>query len=216
MVVFSLIFGQFAKLPSDGIPYPVFTYAALLPWQLFASAVNRSGMSLVGSSNLLTKVYFPRLILPLAATLASVVDFAISLVVLSVLLAIFHVWPSWHLLFLPLFTLLAILTALAVGIWLAALNVRYRDVTYIMAFLIQISLYVSPVAYSSRLVPSGTWTLIYALNPLAGVIQGFRWALVRGPAPDATLLVSVAIVLVLLVSGVYYFRRTEKTFADVV
>jgi lipopolysaccharide transport system permease protein len=216
MIVFSIIFGQFAKLPSDGIPYPVFTYAALLPWQLWASAVNRAGNSLVGSSNLLTKVYFPRLILPLAATLASVVDFGVSLAVLFVLLAIFRVWPSWPLLLLPLFTALAILTSLAVGIWLAALNVRYRDVTYVMAFLIQISLYVSPVAYSSHLVPSGKWRLIYALNPLAGVIQGFRWALVRGPAPDATLLVGVAVVLVLLITGIYYFRRTEKTFGDVV
>jgi lipopolysaccharide transport system permease protein len=215
MVLFSIIFGQFAKLPSGGVPYAVFTYSALLPWQLFASAVTRSGNSLVGSTNLLNKVYFPRLILPLAATLASVVDFAISLVVLFVLLVVFQVWPSWPILLLPLFTAMAILTALAVGIWLAALNVRYRDVTYVIPFLVQISLFVSPVAYSSGLVPS-RWRLIYELNPLAGVIQGFRWGLARGPAPNASLLLSMAIVLVVLISGVYFFRRTEKTFSDVV
>ena len=216
MVVFTVIFGQFAKLPSDGVPYAIFTYSGLLPWQLFSSSVIRSSNSLVVNANLVTKVYFPRLVLPLAATLAGVVDFAISLVVLFVFLAIFRIWPGWQILFLPLFTLLAILVALSVGIWLAALNVRYRDVTYMVPFLVQISLYLSPVAYSSRLVPGGTWKLVYALNPLVGVIQGFRWALLRGPAPDWTLLVSVTMVLVLLVSGVYYFRRTEKTFADVV
>lgn len=216
MVVFTVIFGQFAKLPSDGVPYAIFTYSGLLPWQLFSSSVIRSSNSLVANANLVTKVYFPRLVLPLAATLAGVVDFAISLVVLFVFLAIFRILPGWQIVFLPLFTLLAILVALSVGIWLAALNVRYRDVTYIVPFLVQISLYLSPVAYSSRLVPGGTWKFVYALNPLVGVIQGFRWALLRGPAPDWTLLVSVTVVLVLLVSGVYYFRRTEKTFADVI
>jgi lipopolysaccharide transport system permease protein len=216
MIIFTVIFGRLAKLPSEGVPYAVFTYAALLPWQLFSQAVSRSSASLVSNSSLITKVYFPRLVLPIAATLATVVDFAISLVVFFGLLAVFRIWPGWPLLFLPLLIVLAVLTGLAVGIWLAALNVRYRDVAYVTPFLIQISLYLSPVAYSSQLVPQGPWRLLYALNPLAGLIQGFRWSLARGPAPDSMLLVSVAVVLVVLVTGVYYFRRTERSFADVV
>lgn len=216
MVVFTVIFGRFAKLPSDGVPYAIFTYSALLPWLLFSAAVTRSANSLVSSSNLLTKVYFPRLVLPVAATFANVVDFGVSLVVFFGLLVVYRVWPGWPLLALPLLILLTIATALAFGIWLAALNVRFRDVAYVLPFLIQLSLYLSPVAYSAQLVPSGPWRFAYALNPLAGLIQGFRWALVRGPAPDYMLAVSVAVVLILLVSGVYYFRRAEKTFADIV
>ena len=215
MVVFTVIFGRLAKLPSDGIPYAVFTYSALLPWTLFSTAVTRSATSLVSSSSILTKVYFPRLVLPVAAICANVVDFAVSLVVFFGLLAIFGIWPGWPLIFLPLFVLLTIATTLAFGVWLAALNVRYRDVGYVLPFLIQLSLYLSPVAYSAQLVPSGAWRLAYSLNPLAGLIQGFRWTLVKGPAPDSMLLISVAIVSVLLVTGIYYFRRTEKTFADV-
>jgi lipopolysaccharide transport system permease protein len=216
MVIFTVIFGRLAKLPSEGVPYAVFTYAALLPWQLFSQSVSRSAASLVSNSSLITKVYFPRLVLPTAATLPSVVDFCISLVVFFILLAYFRIWPGWPLLLLPFFVLLAVLTALAVGVWLAALNVRYRDITYVTPFLIQISLYLSPVAYSSQLVPAGPWRVIYALNPLAGLIQGFRWCLVKGPAPDAMLFVSVAVVIFLLITGVYYFRRTERSFADVV
>lgn len=216
MVIFTVIFGRLAKLPSEGVPYAVFTYAALLPWQLFSQAVSRTASCLVSNSSLITKVYFPRLVLPPAATLPSVVDFGISLIVFFGLLAIFRIWPGWPILALPLFVILAILTALAVGIWLAALNVRYRDIAYVTPFLIQISLYLSPVAYSSQLVPAGPWRVVYALNPLAGLIQGFRWALARGPVPDASLLISIFVVACLLVSGVYYFRRTERTFADVV
>ena len=215
MVVFTLIFGRIAKLPSDGVPYAVFTYSALLPWQLFSTAVTRSANSLVSSSSILTKVYFPRLVLPVAAIFANVVDFGISLVVFFGLLAIFRIWPGWPLLFLPLFILLTIATTLAFGIWLAALNVRYRDVGYVLPFLVQLSLFLSPVAYSANLVPSGAWRIAYSFNPLAGLIQGFRWVLVKGPAPDSMLLISVAVVTILLVSGIYYFRRTEKTFADV-
>jgi len=215
MLVFTAIFGRLAKLPSDGIPYAVFTYSALLPWTLFSTAVTRSASSLVSSSSILTKVYFPRLVLPVAAIFANLVDFAISLVVFFGLLAVFRIWPGWPLIFLPLFILMTIATTLAFGIWLAALNIRYRDVAYVLPFLIQLSLYLSPVAYSTQLVPSGAWRLVYSLNPLAGLIQGFRWALVKGPAPDSMLLISIAIVAALLVSGIYYFRRTEKTFADV-
>jgi lipopolysaccharide transport system permease protein len=216
MVVFTVVFGRFARLPSGGVPYAVFTYSALLPWQLFSTALTRSANSLLTSSSLLTKVYFPRLVLPVAATLANVVDFAISLVVFFGLLAVFRIWPGWPILVLPLLVLLTIATALAFGIWLAALNVRYRDVGYVLPFMIQLSLYISPVAYSAQLVPSGPWRVAYALNPLAGLIQAYRWALIRGPVPDYTLLISVAMVAFLLVSGIYYFRRIEKTFADVV
>jgi lipopolysaccharide transport system permease protein len=216
MVVFTVVFGRFARLPSEGVPYAVFTYSALLPWQLFSTALTRSANSLLTSSSLLTKVYFPRLVLPVAATLANVVDFAISLVVFFGLLAVFRIWPGWPILALPLLVLLTIATALAFGIWLAALNVRYRDVGYVLPFMIQLSLYISPVAYSAQLVPSGPWRVAYALNPLAGLIQAYRWALIRGPVPDYTLLISVAMVAILLVSGIYYFRRIEKTFADVV
>lgn len=216
MIVFTVIFGRLARLPSDGVPYAVFTYSALLPWQLFSTAVTRSANSLLTSSSLLTKVYFPRLVLPIAATLAMVVDFAVSLVVFFGLLVVFRIWPGWPLLFLPLFILLAIAASLAVGIWLAALNVRFRDIAYVTPFLIQLSLYLSPVAYSAQLVPGGVWRYVYALNPLVGVIQGFRWSLVKGPGPDSTLLVSLVVVSALLLSGIYYFRRTEKTFADIV
>jgi lipopolysaccharide transport system permease protein len=216
MLVFTIIFGRFARLPSEGIPYAVFTYAAILPWQLFSTAVTRSANSLLTSSSLLTKVYFPRLVLPVAATLAMAVDFVISLVVFFGLLAYFRVWPGWPLLFLPLFIGLVIATSLAFGIWLAAVNVRYRDIAYITPFLIQLSLYLSPVAYSVQLIPAGPWRYAYALNPLAGLIQGFRWSLLGARPPDFMLLESIAVVAVLLVSGIYYFRRTEKTFADVV
>jgi homopolymeric O-antigen transport system permease protein len=216
MLVFTLIFGRFARLPSDGVPYAVFTYSALLPWQLFSTATTRSANSLLSSSSLLTKVYFPRLVLPVGATLAIVVDFLISLAVFFVLMAIFHVWPGWPIVFLPLFIVFAIFTSLAFGIWLAALNVRYRDIAYVTPFLIQLSLYLSPVAYSTQLIPGGAWRYAYALNPLAGLIEGFRWSLLGGRPPDFMLPVSIAVVTVLLVSGIYYFRRTEKTFADVI
>ena len=216
MVIFSVIFGQLAKLPSDGIPYPVFSYAALLPWQLFAGALQRAGTSLVGNSNLITKVYFPRLVIPISAVAAGLVDFGISFVVLLGLMAFYGITPTWAILTLPLFVLLAALTALAVGLWLSALNVQYRDVQHMIPFLVQAWMYASPVAYSAGLIPSGPWRIIYGLNPLAGVIQGFRWALLGGNPPDELMAVSAVIVLVLLASGLFYFRRMEKTFADVV
>jgi lipopolysaccharide transport system permease protein len=216
MVIFSVIFGNLAKLPSEGIPYPVFSYAALLPWDLFAGALQRAGISLVGNSNLITKVYFPRLVIPISAVVAGLVDFAISFVVLLGLMFFYHITPTWAILTIPLFALLAVLTALAVSLWLSALNVQYRDVQYMIPFLIQAWMYASPVAYSVGLIPSGAWRIIYGLNPLAGVIQGFRWALLGAAPPGQLIVVSVIIVLILLVSGLFYFKRMERTFADIV
>ena len=216
MVIFSVIFGQLAKLPSDGIPYPVFSYAALLPWGLFSGALQRAGTSLVTNANLITKVYFPRLVIPISAVAAGLVDFVISFVVLFGLILCYKVTLTLMIFTIPLFVLLAILTALAVSLWLSALNVQYRDVQHMIPFLIQAWMYASPVAYSAGLIPTGPWRIIYGLNPLAGVIQGFRWALLGGNPPDELMVISVIIVLLLLVSGLLYFRRMEKTFADVV
>ena len=216
MVIFSVIFGNLAKLPSDGIPYPVFSFAALLPWQLFAGALQRAGTSLVTNSNLITKVYFPRLIIPMSAVAAGVVDFIISFIILLGLMIYYRITPTWAILSIPFLVLFALLTALAVSLWLSALNVQYRDVQHMIPFIIQAWMYASPVAYSAGLIPSGIWRIIYGLNPLAGVIQGFRWALLGATPPDELMLVSVVIVVILLVSGLYYFSHMEKTFADVV
>ncbi len=216
MVIFSVIFGQLANLPSDGIPYPVFSYAALLPWGLFSGALQRAGTSLVANSNLITKVYFPRLVIPISAVAAGLLDFLIAFVVLLGLMFFYKIQLTWMILMIPLFMLLAVLTALAVSLWLSALNVQYRDVQHIIPFLIQAWMYASPVAYSAGLIPTGPWRILYGLNPLAGVIQGFRWALLGASPPDELLVVSIVIVLILLVSGLYYFRRMERTFADVI
>jgi lipopolysaccharide transport system permease protein len=216
MVIFSVIFGQLAKLPSDGIPYPVFSFAALLPWQLFAGALQRSGTSLVGDANLLTKVYFPRLVIPISAVTACLVDFVISFVVLIGLMFFYKIKLTWAVLTLPLLILLALATALAVGLWLSALNVQYRDFQYVIPFLVQAWMFISPVAYSTGLIPGGKWRIIYGLNPMAGVIDGFRWALLGTAPPDELMVASVMIVVVLLIGGLYYFKRMEKTFADVV
>ena len=216
MVVFSIFLGHLAKVPSDGIPYPLFTYCALLPWQLFAFALSESSSSLVASERLITKVYFPRLVVPIAAVLAGLADFAIAFSILLVMMPYYGLWPGWRVLFLPLFLLLAVLTALGVGLWLSALNVQYRDVRYTITFLAQFWLFLTPVAYPSSLVPE-RWRLIYGLNPMAGVVEGFRWALLgKARSPGPLLLVSVLMVLAVLVGGLYYFRRTERTFADVV
>lgn len=215
MVVFSVIFGAFAQIPSDGVPYPVFAFAALLPWQLFASALTNAGNSLVGSQNLITKVYFPRLLIPLAAVLGGMVDFGIAFVVLLALMAFYGVVPTAAVVTLPLFVLLALATALAVGLWLSALNVQYRDVRYTIPFLTQLWMYATPVVYPSSIVPE-PWRALLGLNPLAGVVEGFRWALLGTPAPGALLWVSVAVVSVALVGGLLYFQRVESGFADVV
>jgi lipopolysaccharide transport system permease protein len=216
MVIFSIVFGQLAKLPSDGLPYPVFTYTALLPWTLFASGLQRSTTSLVTSSNLISKVYFPRLIIPTAAVLAPLVDFAVSSVILFAMLVFYRIIPGPAILMLPLFIALDLACALGVGLWFAALNVRYRDVSYILPFLVQVWLFATPVAYSISIVPE-QWRTLYALNPMVGVIEGFRWALLGTETDIAPLVaVSVGVTTVLLISGLYYFRRVEKSFADVV
>jgi lipopolysaccharide transport system permease protein len=214
MIIFSFIFGNLAKLPSDGIPYPLFSYAAVLPWQLFASALQRSSVSLVGNANLLTKIYFPRLIIPFSAVMASLVDFGIAFLVMICLMIYYQVWPTIMMLWIIPLSLLALITALAVSLWLSALNVLYRDVQHMIPFLIQFWMYASPVAYSANLIPTGAWRIVYGLNPMAGVIQGFRWALLGAQPPDILLVVSIVIVLILLISGLFYFRRMEKTFAD--
>jgi lipopolysaccharide transport system permease protein len=216
MLVFSLFFGRLAKVPSDGIPYPVFAFCALIPWQLFANALTESSNSLIGNQNLITKVYFPRLVIPLAAVLSGLVDFAIAFVILIGMMLYFGIVPGWSILVLPGFVLLAILTALAVGLWLSALNVQYRDVRYTMSFLIQFWLFATPVAYPSSLVPEN-WRAFYGINPMAGVVEGFRWALLgKTSPPGAMLWVSVVVVTILLIGGLYYFRRMEQQFADIV
>lgn len=216
MVIFSVVFGTLAKLPSNGLPYPIFTFTALLPWALFSNALQRSTTSLVGNSNLLTKIYFPRLIIPMSATLSPLVDFGVSFVILLLMMAYYGIALTPAIVTLPLFILLALLTALGVGLWFATLNVQYRDVSYIIPFLIQVWLYATPVAYSSSLVPD-RWKPLYGLNPMVGVVEGFRWALLgQGEGVGPLVLVSVVVVVVILVSGLFYFRRMEKTFADVV
>jgi len=216
MLLFTLFFGRLAKVPSDGIPYPLFSYAALLPWQLFAYALTESSNSVVANERLITKVYFPRLIVPLASILAGLVDFAIAFLLIIGMMVWYRVEPTWAILTLPFFVIFTILTALAVGLWLSALNVQYRDVRYTLTFIVQFWLIASPVAYSATLVPA-RWRLFYGLNPMAGVIEGFRWALLgKTPMPGAILWMSMAVVATVLVAGLYYYRRMEKTFADVV
>ena len=216
MLVFSLFFGRLAKVPSDGIPYPVFAFCALIPWQLFANALSESSNSLVGNQNLITKVYFPRLVIPIAAVLSGLVDFAIAFGILIGMMLYFGIVPGWAILVLPGFILLAVLTALAVGLWLSALNVQYRDVRYTMSFLVQFWLFATPVAYPSSLVPE-SWRAFYGINPMAGVVEGFRWALLgKTQPPGAMLWVSVLVVTILLIGGLFYFRRMEQQFADIV
>ncbi len=216
MVVFSLFFGRLAGIPSDGVPYPIFSYAAMLPWTYFATAMSNSSDSLVGSSNLLTKVYFPRLVIPLASVMPAFIDFAIAFVVLLGMMAFYGIAPTWNVVWLPAFLLLALITALGVGLWLSAMNVQYRDIRYAVPFLVQFWMFSSPVTYPSSIIPD-QWRALYGLNPMAGVIEGFRWALLgteTGPGPMTA--VSALAAIVLLLSGAFYFRRMEKTFADVV
>jgi lipopolysaccharide transport system permease protein len=216
MLVLGVIFGNFAKMPTEGIPRPIFTFTALLPWGLFSKALNDAGRSMLSNRNMITKIYFPRLIIPLSSVLGGVVDFLIQFGILILMMVIYGIAPTLNIWALPFFLLLSLATALGFGLWLSALNVLYRDVNYILPFLTQLWVLVTPVAYSSRVVPE-KWRLLYALNPMVGVVEGFRWALLgteTAPGPD--MILSVVISLVLLISGMYYFRRMERTFADMV
>lgn len=216
MVVFSVFFGRLAHMPSDGVPYPVFAFCALVPWQLFAFALTESSNSVVANQRLITKIYFPRLLMPLAALGVGLVDFAIAFVLLLGLAASYGLVPGLTLMTVPLWALLAVMTALSVGLWLSALNVKYRDVRYTVPFLTQIWLFASPVAYPTSIVPEA-WRAVYALNPMVGVVDGFRWALLgTTDPPHLTAAVSVGMVAVLMAGGLFYFRRMERTFADVV
>jgi lipopolysaccharide transport system permease protein len=216
MVIFTIIFGKFAKLPSDGLPYPVFAYCALLPWNYFAQSLSGSSDSLVGSSYLITKVYFPRLILPMSKVFAGLIDFAVAFVILIGMMVWYGITPTQGTLLLPVFMLIAMVTALGVGLWFTALNVKFRDVRFIVPFVTQFWMYASPVAYATSLVPE-RWRWVYGLNPMVGVIEGFRWALLGKAAPDpAMMLVSSSAVCIILVSGLFFFRKMETTFADVV
>ncbi|MDQ3605425.1 MAG: ABC transporter permease [Gemmatimonadota bacterium] len=216
MVVFSLFFGQLAKIPSDGVPYPVFSFAALVPWTFFANGLLLSGRSLVGSQNLIQKVYFPRLAIPIAAVLSGIVDFVLAFAVLLGLMLFYGMTPTTNMIFVPALLLLALVSALGVGLWLSALNVRYRDVGYIMPFLVQVWLFATPIAYPSSLLEE-PWRTVYGLNPMAGVVEGFRWALLgTETAPGAMIGVSAAVALVILLSGALHFRRMEAAFADIV
>ncbi len=216
MVVFTVFFGNFAKIPSDGVPYPIFAFTALLPWNLFAGALSHATISVVGSAQLISKVYFPRLIIPLSATMSGIVDFTIAFVILLGMMVWYGFAPTIGVLALPLFLLLALLTALAVGLWLTALDVQYRDVHYVIPFFIQLWMFVSPVVYPVSLVPA-KWRVLYSLNPMVGVIEGFRWALLGKESPHFGMMgVSVTVVVLLLFAGIVYFKRMERTFADVV
>lgn len=222
MVVFSIFFGELARVSSDGFPYPLFVYAGLLPWTLFANALNNASRSLVSHQNMVTKIYFPRLVLPLASVMAGVVDFLLAFLVLIGMMIYYNaagitqLTMNWAMLTLPLYLLLALVTALGVALWLSALYVKYRDVNYIIPFLSEVWKFVSPVVYSTTLIPTN-WQIVYAFNPMAGVVNGFRWALLgTQTAPDIRLAVSVLVALVLLVSGLFYFRNMEKSFADTI
>ena len=216
VLIFTVVFGILLQTPSQGLPYPLFAISALLPWQLFANALQRSSISLVGNANLITKIYFPRLAIPLSSVMAALVDFGVSFLVLIGMMVYYRFMPGWNMLWLPVIILFALLTALAVGLWLSAINVQYRDVQHMVPFIVQVWMYASPIVYPIEIIPEGIWRTLYGLNPMVGVIQSYRWALLGGDRPDATMLISIVVVLVLLVSGIYYFRRMEKTFADIV
>lgn len=216
MLIFSVFFGRLVKVPSDGIPYPLFSFAALVPWTFFANGLNLSSNSLISSANLLKKVYFPRLAIPLATVLAGIVDFVLAFTVLLGMIAFYGVRPTINIVWTPLLLLLALVTSLGVGLWLSALNVKYRDVRYVVPFLIQVWLFSTPVAYPSSLL-SEPWRTVYALNPMVGVVEGFRWALLgTNTAPGLMVLASAAAAVLILITGALYFRYMERTFADVV
>ncbi len=217
MIVFSVVFGNIAKLPSEGVPYPILVFAAMLPWQFFANSLSECSNSLITNSNLISKVYFPRLIVPSSAVVVSFVDFLISGIILLGLMAWYDFVPSWRILTLPLFIVVAFAASMGAGLWLASLNVQYRDFRYIVPFIVQFGLYISPVGFSSSVVPE-QWRLLYSLNPIVGVIDGFRWAILGGEShlylPGFML--SLGLVIFLFIGGIWYFRKMERTFADVI
>jgi lipopolysaccharide transport system permease protein len=216
MVVFSVFFGKLAKVPSDGIPYPIFSYTALVPWTFFAQGLAQASNSLVSHANLIKKVYFPRLAMPVARLLAGTVDFVLAFIVLLIMMLVYGILPTLNALWLPLFLLLALITSLGTALWLSAMNVQFRDVGYTVPFITQFWMFVTPIAYPSSLL-SEPWKTLYGINPMAGVVEGFRWALLgTDTAPGPIIIVSSLAALALLVSGAFYFRRMEKTFADVV
>lgn len=216
MLIFAVIFGRLIGVPSDGLPYPLFAYAALLPWSFFSLSMTQAGMSLIRDSNLISKIYFPRLVVPISSVLSGVVDFFVAFIVLLGLMAYYGIVPSLAALTIPLFLALALMSALGVSLWLSALNVKYRDIRYTIPFLVQIWLYATPVAYPSSLIPDN-WRLLYGLNPMVGVIEGFRWALLGAQNPDGWMIaISSAIVILLFIGGLFFFRRMEREFADIV
>jgi lipopolysaccharide transport system permease protein len=216
MVVFSIFFGRLAQIPSDGVPYPIFSYAALVPWTFFANALTQSSNSLVGSAQLIQKIYFPRLIVPIATVLSGVIDFFLAFVVLLGMMLYYGLFPTVNIIWLPLFLLLSVITSLAVGLWLSALNVQFRDVRYVVPFLTQFWMFSTPIAYPSSML-SEPWRTLYALNPMVGVIEGFRWALLDTQTePGPLVFVSALVALIILIGGAFYFRRMERTFADII
>jgi len=217
MVVFVFVFSKLAKLPSEGVPYPILVFAALLPWQFFSNAFTEAGNSLISNANMISKVYFPRLVIPTSAVIVSFVDFLISGIILVVLMIWYGFAPDWRIFALPLFIFIVFVAAMGAGLWIAALNVKYRDFRYIIPFVVQFGLYVSPVGFSSTIVPD-QWRLLYSINPMVGVIDGFRWAILGGNTPLywPGFLLSLFLVVVILVTGTYYFRKTEKSFADII
>lgn len=213
MLIFTLFFGSLAKIPSDGVPYPIFAYVALLPWTLFAESITRSTNSVVMNANILKKVYFPRIALPVSSVLSPLMDFAIAFIILVLMMAYYGITPTLNIIWLPLFILLAVVTSMGIGLWLSALNSRYRDFQYVVPFLVQIWMFASPVVYPASMVPS-SYQLLYGLNPMTGVIEGFRWTLLGSGSPGTTVFVSAAISMIILITGAFFFRRMEKTFAD--
>ncbi|MBF0123066.1 MAG: ABC transporter permease [Candidatus Omnitrophica bacterium] len=213
MVVFTIVFGKIAKMPSGGVPYPILVFTAMLPWQFFASSFSESSNSLIGNSNLLTKIYFPRMIMPASSIVVAFVDFLVAFVVLAGLMVYYGFTPGWTVLTLPVFILLAFMTAMGAGLFIAALNVKFRDFKHLVPFVVQFGLYISPVGFSTQIVPE-KWQILYSLNPMVGVIDGFRWAILGQPLNVAAFFFSMAVAIGLMILGIWFFRMTEKTFAD--
>ncbi|MSQ15674.1 MAG: ABC transporter permease [Dehalococcoidia bacterium] len=216
MIIFSIFFGRLAKIPSDGVPYPIFAYTALIPWTFFAFALTNSSNSLVGGASLITKVYFPRLAIPVSSVIAGLLDFGIAFIVLIGMMLFYGIYPTPAVIALPFFVLLTLVTVLGIGLWLSALNVEYRDIRYTVPFLTQVWMFATPIAYPSSMVPE-QWRIVYGLNPMAGVVEGFRWALLGVADPSGPMLaVSTTVAVLMLVSGMFYFRRMERKFADII